>query len=255
MFGRFTHPLLSFIPRNIRETCLTRPLAEMERLVSDFHRRRETVILDEGVLLRMDKGLSNTMVTLLRTGRHGREERQLIIPALEGNDVVMELGGGIGHMAIRCAKKIGSDRVLTFEANPRLAGIMLENFRLNAVSPKVDFCLLGREEGTTDFYIGDNFWSSSTVRAPYHDCTLTVPVRPFNKIVKTVEPTFLIIDIEGGEYELFQYADLRTVRKLMVEAHPKVLGAKKVDRMLKRISRLGFDLRQSIKDCYLFFRR
>ncbi|MDY6990087.1 MAG: FkbM family methyltransferase [Thermodesulfobacteriota bacterium] len=213
------------------------------------------MILDEGVLLRMDRGLSNAMVTLLRKGRHNQEERQLVIPALKRNDMVMELGGGIGHMAIRCAKKIGSDRVSTFEGNPQLARIMGENFRLNSVSPTVHFCLLGREEGSAEFHVGEDFWSSSTVRAPYHDFTITVPVRPFNKMVKTLNPTFLLIDIEGGEYELFQYADLETVRKLMVEVHPKVLGTEKVDWILRRISHLGFDLRESIKDCYLFFRR
>jgi FkbM family methyltransferase len=195
------------------------------------------------------------MVTLLRRGWHGLEEHRLVIPALEGDDVVMELGGGIGHMAIRCAKKIGSDRVSTFEANPGLARVMRENFRLNSVSPTAYFCLLGEKEGRSEFHLGDNFWSDSTVRAPYHDRSITVPVRPFNEMVEVLDPSFLIVDIEGGEYALFEYADLGRVRKLMIETHPKVLGAEKVDLMLKRIGHRGFDLRESIKDCFLFFRR
>ncbi len=251
---RITDVFLQLIPYEIRERFLNSLFAQIESLISEFHRYRQTVILDEGVLLRMDRGLSNKMVSLLRKGRHAWAERKLVIPALEENDVVMELGAGIGHLAIRCAKKIGSDRVSTFEANPHLRQLVYENFRLNSVSPRAEFCLLGKAEGTAEFHVGKHFWSSSTMRAPYHDRTIRVPVKPFNKMIKELNPTFVIIDIEGGEYELFQYADLRTVTKLMVEAHPKILGAEKVERMLRRINDLGLGLREKRGDCYLFYR-
>lgn len=110
-----------------------------------FHRYRGNVIEVDGVFLKMDRSLSNFMVNVLRRGNHAVEERALILPALEKNDVVMDLGGGIGHMSIRYAKIVGSERVFTFEANPELEPLMRENFRLNGVQPTAEFCMLGQK--------------------------------------------------------------------------------------------------------------
>jgi len=42
--------------------------------------------------------------------------------------------------------------------------------------------------------------------------------------VQKINPTFLIIDIEGGEDELLKYADFHNVRKLIIELHERGEG-------------------------------
>ena len=157
-------------------------------------------------------------------------------------------------LAIHCAKKVGSDWVSTVEANPNMERGMRENFRLNAVSPKAEFYALGKSGYSAAFHLSSNFWVSSMVRAEYHSDTITIPVKPFNGKIKELKPTFLIVDIEGAEYELFQYAELETVKKMVVEVHSDVLGSDQEQRLLRRITDLGFALKKKNDDCSLFCR-
>ena len=126
-----------------------------------IHRYRGTAVEVDGVYLKMDRSLSNYMANVLRSGQHAKPERELILPALASDDVVMELGGGVGHLSTRCSKILGSDRVFTFEANPELEPLMRENFRLNGVRPTAEFCMLGHTEGCVAFYVNRDFWASS----------------------------------------------------------------------------------------------
>lgn len=158
-------------------------------------------------------------------------------------------------LAIHCAKKVGSDWVSTVEANPNMERGMRENFRLNAVSPKAEFYALGKSGYSAAFHLSSNFWVSSMVRAEYHSDTITIPVKPFNGKIKELKPTFLIVDIEGAEYELFQYADPATVKMMMAEVHSQILGSDKEELLLKRIHDLGFAVKKKNGNCSLFCRK
>lgn len=70
-----------------------------------------SVVTVDGIQMRVDPKMTPFQVQKLIEGRHTREERRLLIHRLDPDDVVMELGGGIGMLAIACALKIGGDRV------------------------------------------------------------------------------------------------------------------------------------------------
>ena len=55
-------------------------------------------------------------------------ERDLILDYLKPDDVVLELGGGIGMLFIAIALKIGSEGVFSYEGNPALELIVRDNF-------------------------------------------------------------------------------------------------------------------------------
>ena len=167
----------------------------------------------DGVYLKLDRSLSLFMVNVLRRGRFSVEEQELILPALETDDVVMELGGGVGHLSTRISKILGSERVFTFEANPELEPLMRENFRLNGVRPKAEFCLLGHSEGRAAFYVNRDFWVSS--REPeLGGRRIEVPVYLLNERIRDIDPSFLVVDVEGGERDLFDGLDFHNIRKL-----------------------------------------
>ncbi len=84
----------------------------------------------------------------------------------------MELGAGLGFLSTYCAKIMGSDNVVTYEANPAL------------------------------------------------------------------EPYI----IEGGEYELIQYADLHNIEKIIMEIHKSVIGAEKIKFVLSQFKDKGFKI-------------
>jgi FkbM family methyltransferase len=181
-------------------------------------------------------------------------ELKMLSMKLDTNDRVMELGTGLGLISSYCAMKIGSDRVYTFEANPALESYIRQTYQLNAVNPRADFCVLGSEEGERTFYIGKNFYSSSTLRRNPEDMEIRVPVKSFNDEIRKINPTFLIIDIEGGEYELMHYANLQNVTKLLIELHEHVIGREKIDFVKTKLSNMGFAVELNMGN-EMFFRR
>lgn len=218
-----------------------------------IHRYRGSVVEVDGVYLKLDRSLSLFMVNVLRRGRFSVEEQELILPALETDDVVMELGGGVGHLSTRISKILGSERVFTFEANPELEPLMRENFRLNGVRPKAEFCLLGHSEGRAAFYVNRDFWVSS--REPeLGGRRIEVPVYLLNERIRDIDPSFLVVDVEGGERDLFDGLDYHNIRKLMLELHVDLLGKDEVERILGLIRAAGFSLERRSPPCLLFRR-
>jgi FkbM family methyltransferase len=156
------------------------------------------------------------------------------------DDVVMELGGGIGMVAIACAKVTGSARVFSYEANPELESLVRDNYALNGVEPTLKMCMLGSDTGKRVFHVSERFSRSSVFAAGEHLTAIEVPVISFNAEISKVQPTVLVVDIQGGELELLDYADLSTLEKLLVEVHPDIVGVRQANALRRRLRRLGF---------------
>jgi len=177
-----------------------------------------------GVKVRLGPYCSLRVAIEMVAGRYESQERSLLQGCLEDQDVVLELGTGIGVVAALCARRLGSDRVFTFEANPALIPTAREIFRLNDVAPRLENCVLGSTEGEMTFHVERDFWSSSTIKRSANARAVKVPVHSFSERIRKIRPTVLIVDIEGGEASLFDGADLGGVTKIMIELHPHVIG-------------------------------
>jgi FkbM family methyltransferase len=213
------------------------PLA-LKSIVRSYGR---PVVEVDGVKVRLDPGFSLEVLTSLAGGAYERPELRMVGARLEANDIVLEIGSGLGFISTYCAKIIGSERVHAFEGNPALESIIRETFKLNKVSPNFEICLIGAANGQVDFYVTKSFWASSTKMIPGGRKTV-VPMKSFHQEVSRIKPTFLIIDIEGGETDLFSDAmdSLRSVRKIAIEIHPWVVGADAIDAMERKIIQAGF---------------
>jgi FkbM family methyltransferase len=223
--------------------------------ITEWSERVGSVVEVEGIRLRLAPSLSPRMMSNIAGGVHVLSERRLVLPALASDDVVMELGGGIGMLSIACAQRIGSDRVFSYEANPFLESLIRDNYALNSVSPRIRMCMLGPEPGHATFHVARDFWVSSVYRVESEHQIVTVPVEAFNEEVGRIRPTFLIVDIEGAEHELFEYADLNTVNKLMVEFHPELTGAARANALRRQIRRMGFTETTDRGRTFLYRRR
>lgn len=51
---------------------------------------------------------------------------------------------------------------------------------------------------------------------------------------------FLLMDIEGGEYDLIKTIDFHTIRKISTELHTYVLGQDRIDEIKAVMSGAGF---------------
>lgn len=158
---------------------------------------------------------------------------------LAPDDVVMELGTGLGIIATYCAKLIGSQRVFTYEVMPLLESYIRDNFALNGVSPTLSMCMLTDRDGEQTIHVHEAYWGSPGGRRAK---PTTVWTKRFNQEITLVDPTFLILDIEGGEYELTRYMDFHNLRKLIIAVHPEEIGWKEVETVLSTLDRAGFQM-------------
>ena len=182
------------------------------------------------------------------TGRYERPERRILDYALKAGDRVLELGTGIGYLSAVCARKLGNDKVVTFEANPMLRPLIEETYAINGVSPRVEFCMLGERDGQASFNISAEFWASSTISRQGRERKITVPVKALNDTIAKFSPNFLIIDIEGGEVDLIRFIRLDGVTKVCIELHPWVLGIESVQRIRNFFGQQGFREDLSVSD-------
>ena len=144
-----------------------------------------TVTVD-GIVMRIDPRLSEFNVRKLASGRHTRHERDLLARALKPDDRVLELGGGIGMVAIECARRIGADRVTSYEANPELESLIRENYALNGVEPDLRMAMVGPEAGSRTFHLAERFSHSSVHDVGETARSVSVPVHDFGAVMAEV---------------------------------------------------------------------
>ena len=177
-----------------------------------------------GLVLKRSPLVSPAIKAHIQAGFYEKHEIEYALTHMHYEDVVLELGSGIGALsAVLLTHYISPARYIALEANASLVALARENHRLNNIGRCEFVCGVatherGRED--YDFYISRNFWASSL--SPMPDCVAVVRVKAlrFNDLVRMYRPTFLICDIEGGEYSLLTHeADLAPIRKLCLEVH------------------------------------
>ena len=202
-------------------------------------------------------GIAPGIARQIYFGEYESKEVDIVAHKLEANDIVVEVGAGLGYLSAFCAKRIGNERVHTFEANPALMPLILATHERNAIAPGVHNVLLARGDGECTFYVEPEFWASSTTARSEYARAITVPQRDLNAELAHLSPTFLIVDIEGGEAEFFAYADLAGVNKICLETHPDVLGNDGISAVFSRLFAQGFvlDFGCIRKNVFFFYRQ
>ncbi|MBM4385175.1 MAG: FkbM family methyltransferase [Deltaproteobacteria bacterium] len=172
--------------------------------------------------------------------RYERGEARCVLLRLDADDVVMEVGAGVGFVSTLCALRVGSERVTCYEANPALLPRIRETFAANGVSPALVHGVLAREAGEAELFVEREFVSSSLRERSGEARAVRVPRLAVNEELRRVRPTCLVIDIEGGESELLPAIDWTGVRKLVLEVHPHVIGEARVRELIALIEAEGF---------------
>jgi len=189
-------------------------------------------------------------------GDYERKELDVIERRLQPGDTIMEVGAGIGFLSAYCARFLGDGRVFAYEANPALLTLIAEVHARNKVHPRVVEALLGEGDGERDFFVEPDYWASSLVRRSAAARCVRIPQIDFNGELRRVAPNFLIVDVEGGEYELLRRADLSGVSKLCLEVHPDVLGNARVSELFASLvaGGLALDFTLMRKNVFYFYR-
>lgn len=196
-----------------------------------------------GVKVPLGPHITPEILRNLRAGTYERPEARVIRERLDSSDVVVEIGGGIGYTSALCAKRVDSADVHVYEADPRLENPIRELYRLNRVSPDLHMCGLGLREETRELHVAADFWESSFVRPKAAvSSRISVQVRAFDSEIASYPrcPNFLIVDIEGGEYEFCRGVSLDGFDKVLCEVHPQMLGRRRLWGVRRALEKRGF---------------
>jgi FkbM family methyltransferase len=175
----------------------------------------------------------------LTGGYYETPEADELNALLEDGEVVLEIGAGIGLISTLAAKDPRTRSVAAVEANPALIPVLRRTHALNDVNVATYNEVLGPRDGTAELHLYPEFWSSTIIR-PADGATVSVPATRLQTRLDEIRPTFIILDIEGAERDIFDGADLQGVRKIMMELHQDLIGRAGVRKIFETLAAKDF---------------
>jgi FkbM family methyltransferase len=209
-------------------------------LIYQYRITLRPIVSIEGVRIRVGPHMSRRVEQAISRGGYERDELRLIGMVVSPSDVVLEVGAGLGVVSAYCAKRLGSNRVFAFEANPDLEPRIRETYALNNVEPTLEMCAIRAIAGRVTLYRTNHLFSSSLIQRNPAALPIEVPGKALSYVVEKIRPTLLIVDVEGAEGELFDRAQLPGVTKIMLELHERVIGKAKAQQVRGALADLGF---------------
>ena len=202
-------------------------------------------ILTQGIQVPFDPQIITPDIERpMRNQRYEAGEAAGLRQALRPGDRVLELGSGIGFCSTIAALVPGVEKVVTVEANPELLPMIRETHRINQtthVDLRNGVVVAGSGQAKVPFYLRRSFWASSMSAGPQlYESMVELPTYGLDDLLHEVRPTVLVCDIEGGEFGLFDKADLSSLRHLTIEFHPRVYGTEGMTQIQTVLAAKGF---------------
>ena len=155
--------------------------------------------------------LSYAMEERIAMGRNQAGEFKCARGVVRSGDVVLELGGGLGVISAALRRETAASRIISFEANPDLLTYAKLTHQLNGASNieiRHGVVLSRADAPTVSFYRHPTVSDGSLFRLPGSDLNqIEVPVVELHELLAELVPKVLIVDIEGGELDLFEGAE------------------------------------------------
>lgn len=178
---------------------------------------------------------------LLKASGYERELAAAALKATREGDIVLDLGCGLGFVSGIVAKRRKVAAIHGYDGNAKLltyAEAMLATNGIDNVTltPGV----LGKRKSTVPFYVRTPFAASSLTPIEGEAATETeVEMHNFKTVLGAVNPTVIICDIEGGEAELLEGAELGGVRHVVIKLHPGHIGHEGIRKVFDAMSAAG----------------
>jgi FkbM family methyltransferase len=209
-------------------------------LLYQYRVSRRTVVTIEGVRIRVGRHMSPRVERAISRGDYELDELRVIRLVLSPDDIVLNVGAGLGVISAYCAQRIGSGRVFAFEANPDLEPRIRENFALNEVDPALDMCAVRATPGRVTIHRRKHIFTPSVLAPQDGARSIEVPGKALNYLLEKIRPTLLIVDVESAEAELFDGARLAELSTIVLELNERVVGEVKARRVRAALAGLGF---------------
>jgi FkbM family methyltransferase len=203
------------------------------------------------------KVISENMAKHIKAGTYEKEESSLISNIIQDGERILEIGAGLGYVSALAMKTGKVKELISFEANPQLIPLIEKTWQLNEVHGRCFNNVITNTSSkhNIDFFLREDFWASSLSAEPYgYTEIVKVETTNFQEILNEFKPTMIICDIEGGEGQLFEGAQLKGINKVFMEVHQDVLGRWGMKVLFDRFSHQGFhyDAWHSMRNVVLF---
>lgn len=174
------------------------------------------------------------------------EEARYLSSHLESTSKVLELGACIGYVSCLTNKLLDDNtQHVVLEANPNLIPWITDNKEENSSGFHIENLIISKQTDN-DFYVHDLIVGGSSKRTTEHK--ITVEGTDFASLMNKYGINFdtLIMDIEGGELELFRSFkdDISRFNQIFVELHPfaGILTKEEAQECENILSSLGFSI-------------
>ncbi|WP_300513325.1 FkbM family methyltransferase [Aliiroseovarius sp.] len=200
----------------------------------------------DGIKLRVPGHcLTPPLTRALESGHYEWNEKAALKQHLEPGDRVLELGAGAGYLSILSAQRIGAENVTSIEANSAMLEVLRKNLDSNgardvtlhhgAVVPD------SHDGSVVRFHMREAFWASSVAgEGATPEQVVEVPALRLSGLLAEVQPTVVVMDVEGAEPELCEGDWPDCVRLLIMEIHTRLYSPARVKAMFDALSRSGF---------------
>ena len=204
----------------------------------------------------------------LKNGSYEAPERNLIKQIDLKGEQIIELGGSIGILTAILAHKIGSSgRIISVEASNKLSDysrIWLQKNKIISVVTGFAFPVYSLKKliNVVNF---DESGSNLTGIVEFQSESSNKLIQDNNENIYDIQklcnqykinPTFLVIDIEGSERILVeQKPDFpSSIHLILIELHPWIYGEEIQEKIIEVIIREGFIIAAKASDSFLFKR-
>ncbi len=195
----------------------------------------------------------------LEKGTYEECEIAMIDRFIRNEDRVVELGACLGATSMFLCDRVGADRLVVYEADPRNLEMAQHNFLINKMNIRCENAILWSgpdRPKTVSFGSNENPSSSSLLERKGNKTTFEIPTRDFEAVLQEHEATAIVLDIEGGEVELFNNAgDLNGIRIILMEAHERIVGAETNREMLETLKARGFEIVENLSNQFVVLAR
>jgi len=203
------------------------------------------------------------IATKLERGTYERPESKALEFCVSEGSKLVELGAGIGFVSSLASVKHKAGHITCVEANPELCDYIRKVHSANGMTNAtvINAVALGRDDAknctTMPFYVTDPFWSSSLLKPAKGEAhCIDVPTVSLSHVIAEAEAETLIVDIEGGEVDLFDDVDLSPLQFIMMELHTRKTGPRGIVKVFENMHRHGFFYHQRASgDGVVLFKR
>lgn len=178
-------------------------------------------------------------------------ERKLVSDFIKGNERVLELGACIGIISCIVNKRLNDpSKHVVVEANPKVIPYLNNNKQMNGCKFSIENCVISSNKEEI-FSFGDSIVSGSLLQKAGQVTSTAVKGVRIEDLEKNHHFEFdtLIIDIEGGEYNLLleNKNKLKQFRMIIIENHPHLLADKQIKEYEGLLEENNFSAVQSLE--------